>query len=145
MTVVWVASSENGTGGEPASTAGKGEPVMSRSSSGAMSVDERINAALRGGDVDYAPLSQLFWRWGPTANERFDWADDEARLEFVVGELGLDEVLLVRLFGVHLEPPKRSWVEQVPGEELPRLHSAVETPAMKMSAVEEMYTTIKQP
>ena len=99
-----------------------------------MNVNERINAALRSGEVDYTPLSQLFWRWGPTPSERFHWKDDEERLKFVVGELGLDEVLLVQLFGYYFEPPKRSWIEHLPGEPLPLLHSEVDTARGKLHA-----------
>ena len=80
-----------------------------------MTSAERVTAALKSADVDYTPCSQLFWRWGPTPREQFQWKDDEERLNFLVGELGLDEVLLLPLFGVNWEAPKRSWVEHVRG------------------------------
>ncbi len=87
-----------------------------------------MTAALRSGDVDHTPCSQFFWRWGPTPGARFQWKDDEERLNFVVGELGLDEVLHVPLFGTNWEPPRRSWVERAPGGRWPLLHSEVDTP-----------------
>ena len=93
-----------------------------------MTSAERVTAALESADVDYTPCSQLFWRWGPTPREQFQWKDDEERLKFVVGELGLDEVLLLPLFGVNWEAPERSWVEHVRGERWPILHSEVDTP-----------------
>ena len=96
-----------------------------------MTPKERITAALLGEDVDYTPCVPTFWTGAPE-REAFKWRDEEEMLEFLLRKLGVDAVLWFSI--PHSQPPFRSWVEQVPGERYPLLHSEVDTPKGKLRA-----------
>jgi len=93
-----------------------------------MTPRERILAALRRQEVDYAPCLPIFWS-SPTAPE-FAWETEEQRLDVALDRLGVDAFVD---FGIghrsHPAVTERVWEERVPGETLPRLHKAIETPA----------------
>jgi hypothetical protein len=89
---------------------------------------ERVLAALRREEADYAPCAPLFWS-SPTV-PGYEWASEEERVEVCVNRLGVDAFVS---FGVglsqHPEVRQRTWEEQPAGERYPLLHKVIETPA----------------
>ena len=95
-----------------------------------MASDERILAALRRQDVDYAPCVPLFWQ-GTPRREAFRWNGEEERIRFAK-ELGVDAVLSFALPWPPMEV--RSWVGRSPDERYPLLHNEVATPRGPLAA-----------
>ena len=96
-----------------------------------MNAEQRVTAALRGDEADYTPCVPTFWTGSPK-REAFIWKDEDERMAFHIEELGADAVLH---FGLpDKQPPFRSWMAHVPGEDYPLLHSEVLTPKGKLKA-----------
>ncbi len=78
-----------------------------------MTPAERILAALRRQEVDYAPCLPFFWS-SPTVPE-YAWENEEGRLDVHVNRLGVDAFVS---FGVGLERhpdvTERTWEERIP-------------------------------
>jgi hypothetical protein len=97
-----------------------------------MTPKERILAALRRQEVDYAPCVPLWWE-SPRV-DGYRWTSNEERLEVNLNRLGVDALLY--FFPPNPRAPQansRTWVEQVPGEHYPHLHKVIETPAGELT------------
>jgi len=97
-----------------------------------MTPRERILAALRRQEVDYAPCLPFFWS-SPTVPE-YAWTNEEDRLDLHLNRLGVDAFVS---FGVGLERhpdvTERTWEEHPPGEPYPLLHKVIATPAGELT------------
>jgi len=98
-----------------------------------MTPKQRLLAAMRREEVDYAPCAPIFWS-SPT-QPGYEWASDAERLEVCIDRLGVDAVVH---FGIAQAANPRvaetAWEEQVEGEALPVIHKVIETPAGRLTA-----------
>ena len=98
-----------------------------------MTAKERLLAAMRREDVDYAPCAPTFW--SSPVEPGYEWRNEAERLEVCTDRLGVDAVLH---FGIpqaaNPEVRERAWEEHPPGERFPLIHKAIETPAGTLTA-----------
>ena len=97
-----------------------------------MTCKERVLAALRRQDVDYAPCLPIFWSSPEAAG--YLWTGEEERLDVCLNRLGVDALVD---FGItqtpHPEVHERVWQDQPPGEAVPVIHKIIQTPAGELS------------
>ena len=100
-----------------------------------MTPKERILAAMRRQDVDYAPCMPIWWAWASPAADGYRWTNLEERLGVLIDRLGIDTYLD---FGIplsrHPDVKQTIWEEAVQGERYPLLHKVIETPAGQLTA-----------
>ena len=96
---------------------------------------ERILAAMRRQDVDYAPCMPIWWAWASPKADGFKWSNLEERLGVLIDRLGIDTYLDFGIpLGRHPEIKQTVWEEAVEGERYPLLHKVIETPAGQLTA-----------
>lgn len=99
-----------------------------------MTPKERILAAIRREEVDYAPCVPLFWS-SPEV-DGYRWTTTEEKLEVLTRRLGVDAVLEFGIgIGRHQDMKERVWQEDAPDAPYPLLHKTIETPRGTLSAV----------
>lgn len=97
-----------------------------------MTPKERLLAALRREDTDYAPCAPIFW--SSPEQPTSAWTNHDERLEVCCRRLGLDAVVDWGLtVDQHPSVTSRTWREDVEGEPLGRLHKVIETPSGELS------------
>ena len=100
-----------------------------------MTPRERILAAMRRQDVDYAPCMPIWWAWASPTADGYRWTNLEERLGVLIDRLGVDAYLDFGIpLGRHPEIKQTVWEEAVEGERYPLLHKVIETPAGELTA-----------
>jgi uroporphyrinogen-III decarboxylase len=98
-----------------------------------MTAKERLLAAIRREDVDYAPCAPTFW--SSPVEPGFEWRDEEERLEVCIERLGVDAVVHFGIpNGTSPQVRERAWEEHPTAELLPLIHKVIETPAGTLTA-----------
>lgn len=102
-----------------------------------MTSRERILAAFRGEQTDYAPCMPIFW--SPPDTDGYRWSSDEERLAVAVDRLGVDAFLQFTIpVSRHPDVTERTWTEELPGEPYPILHKRIETARGPLTAAVRM-------
>ena len=105
-----------------------------------MSCRERILSALKCEDIDHTPCCPKFWTGYPRP-QAFPWTDKEQRYDWVINELGADDVVYFKVASPEYETVSRR--ESRAGSPYPVLHSRIETPRGMLKA--SLYATPDYP